>query len=155
MTMIRTGDGFVIDNDNPLPIRLQDSAITLQTDKQNNLSTTIQTHSGAVVAPSGASYGNYSSSWIDADGWSEVAVTCNVGAAINSRFQFVWSNDNSSAHGYELPSGSGADGAITNSGTNQFKQARSGIKARYFRIQVDNLDGATPITVNSWVLLKA
>jgi hypothetical protein len=144
MTMIRTGDGFVIDNDNPLPIRLQDSAITLQTDNQNNLASTIQTHNAVSVALSSYSI---QSTWIDCDGFDKLAVTFINDAATTSSVDIKWSNDGVTQHGQDL--------SVVASNTLINKTGITDVKARYAKVTVVNGDATLAHTMSAWAYLKA
>lgn len=113
-------------------------------DIQSRLASTIQTHNGAVVTPSGSSFGSYASSWIDCDGFDKIAITVFNDASVNSDVQVIWSNDNANQHGVEAL-------GVSN---NRYRPHLTDIKSRYARLFISNPDAA-PHTFNAWVMLKA
>jgi hypothetical protein len=115
-------------------------------DIQSRLASTIQTHTGATVAAGGSSQGNFSSSWIDCDGFSEIAVTLMNDGTTNSSAQIWWSNDNTNQHGNDDP---------IVGGTPRYRAGSVTIKARYAKVVIWNNDGAAPHTMSAWALLKA
>jgi hypothetical protein len=113
-------------------------------DVQARLSQTIQTHSGASIVNGTGSFGT--ATWIDCDGFSEIAITFLNSGATASVIDVDWSNDNATLHG--------RDSALLPSATQQWRTGETKVKARYCRLNVFNGHTA-PITANVWVLLKA
>ncbi|PFK99773.1 hypothetical protein COJ01_17020 [Priestia megaterium] len=135
-----------VSNDN-LNVGLTESNIQLPTEKQSTFTNTIQTHPGITVATNGNST---NSDWIDADGFSELAVTV---LSDNNTAQFaatiLWSNDKTNIHGAETVLGSAV--AV-------WANARSGqvtTKARYFKLVLINSDSSNPHVMSAWAYLKA
>jgi hypothetical protein len=111
-------------------------------DVQSRLQTTIQTHNAVSVA---ATTGTSDSSWIDTDGFNELAITLMNDATTNSSADLYWSHDGSSIHGVEanfIPS----DGI-------QKKVANTITKARYMKLHIFNTDAASH-TMSAWAYLK-
>lgn len=111
------------------------------TEIQARYATTIQTHSGVTIAPSTSA----NSVWVDCDGFDKVAVTFVNGGGTSNYVALRWSNDNSNLHGLET---------VLATTTDQYRAVESMVKARYLQVQVYNGHTA-PVTVNSWILLKA
>lgn len=108
---------------------------------------TIQTHSGVTIGPSGNSYGNYASSWIDADGFDKVAFIAKNDGSTAFNLEIIWSHDNVNMQGDEKP-------ALVTSGNSSMQQGVTDIKARYFKFYIANGDAA-PHTMSAWAYLKA
>jgi hypothetical protein len=108
-------------------------------DIQSHYQTTIQTHSGMMIAPSAAS----TSSWVDTNGFDRIALTLLNDAATTSVSQFVWSHDGTTQHGI--------DDVVTS--TSKWKTYEAATKARYVRVYVSNSDTAAH-TMSAWVYLK-
>jgi hypothetical protein len=125
-----------------LGVNVKQSDAIVPVDIQNRLASTIQTHSGVVVA---ATTGVADSVWFDSDGFTDIAFTMMNDAATASALHIYWSNDNSTTHGLET-------NVLT--GTQQQKAGQVSIKARYFKVRLANTDAA-PHTMSAWVLLKA
>jgi hypothetical protein len=116
----------------------------LPTDIQSRLQQTIQTHNAVSVAISGSSV---ESSYHDCDGYDKIAITFMNDAATTSAANIYWSNDGTTAHAYEYN--------IIPSNTTQKKGAITDTKARYFKVEVVNGDGAASHTMSAWAYLKA
>lgn len=127
----------------PLPVKSVDTKIVQPVDIQNRLAVTIQTHSAVLV---GATTGYATSSWIDCDGFSEIAITLMNDAATNSYGDIQWSHDGSTWHG--------TDSVLIPANSVQRKVANTTVKARYAKVALGNTDGA-PHTMNAWAYLKA
>ena len=135
-----------VSNDN-LHVGLKESNIQLPTEKQSTFTNTIQTHPGITVATNGNST---NSDWLDADGFSELAVTV-LSDSNTAQFAatILWSNDKTNIHGAETVLGSAV--AV-------WANARSGqvtTKARYFKLVLINSDSANPHVMSAWAYLKA
>jgi hypothetical protein len=134
------------ENGRPIPkvkVSGMDSNSLQPVDIQSRLASTIQTHTGVVVAPSG---NNIATSFIDCDGFDKAACTMTNGVAGSTSAIVIWSNDAASTHGYEtiIPAASGTN-----------YQGILDIKARYLKLQLLNNDASNPHTLNAWIMLKA
>ncbi|OLS39145.1 hypothetical protein [Bacillus sp. MRMR6] len=120
---------------------IKEAQAIIPVDIQARLSQTIQTHSGAIIAPSNANSG----AWIDVDGFDKVGVTMISDLANNNQVvQIHWSNDNTNQHGTE----------VFPSIALKEKPYITDIKARYCRLQLQNGDTA-PHTMSAWLYLKS
>lgn len=156
MTMIRDGNGNVIDSTNPLSVSIagansaggalgvdiQSSQVIQPVDVQARYAQTIQTHNAVSVAASGSSNG----AWIDSNGFDYIGVTFNNDAGTSSYLKFEWSNDGTNVHGEET-------GILNN--TNMRKSYDIRTRARYFRLVLVNGDTAAAHIMSAWVYLKA
>lgn len=106
-------------------------------------SVTIQTHSGVNILANA----NSPSAWIEATGYSDLAITLMNDAVASSIVYLQWSNDGVSQHGEEAPS-------LLPSATNRYRSAQVPIKARYFKISIQNADATSPHIMSCWVYLK-
>jgi hypothetical protein len=113
-------------------------------DIQSRLASTIQTHSGVVVAPSSTSYG--ANAWVDTDGFTDIAVTLLNDASVSSVVDVFYSNDGSNEHGSET---------VIASGTPLKRAGSTSLKARYIKVRVTNSDAGAAHTMNAWAYLKA
>jgi hypothetical protein len=105
---------------------------------------TIQTHNAvSVTGSNGSSSGT--GTWIDCDGFRELAVTFLNDAATSSLGDVRWSNDGST---YQA-----VDSAVIPSNTNQRKAASIPVKARYAILNLTNGDVAAH-TMSAWLYLK-
>jgi hypothetical protein len=112
-------------------------------DVQSRLQTTIQTHNAVSVALSGSSV---ETSYHDADGFSDIAVTLMNDASTASSLDIYWSNDGVNTHGIDA-------GFLPNA-TNRYRAGFTQIKARYFKIGISNIDSAVAHTMSAWAYLK-
>lgn len=125
-------------------VQLTGSNVIQPTEIQSRYATTIQTHTGAVVAPSNS---NTQTAWMDCDGFSEICLTVLNDGATDNKADIQWSNDGTNMHG--------ADFNIIPPGATQYRAVSTQIKARYAKIKIYN--NATDIahTMNAWAYLKA
>lgn len=115
----------------------------LPMDVQSRLQTTIQTHNAVSVGALGSSL---QTSWIDCDGFNDIAVTFLNDASTNSYAHIQWSNDGISSNG--------RDYNVIPSDSNQYKAGCVPIKARYAKVQMYNGDSALAHTMSAWAYLK-
>ena len=142
MTIIRTGNGDVVDKNNPLPTIGIEQEHIAPVSIQDRYAQTIQTHNAVSV---GATNGASDSAWVDCSGFSEVAFTLLNDAGTNTAVDVHWSHDGVAQHGYEQLL------AVAN------QQRRAGqvpIKAKYVRFRVMNTD-ASSHTMSAWAYLKS
>ena len=137
-TMVLTG------KNNPLPASIESSNIMQPVDIQSHYQQTVQTHTGAMIAP-----GVWStpSTWVDCAGFDNVALNMSNDATTATRVHMLWSNDGVTGIGTDydvLPNASGY----------QTRSAIVGTKARYCKPSILNGDAA-PHTMSAWVYLKA
>jgi hypothetical protein len=125
-----------------LGVNVKQADAIVPVDIQNRLASTIQTHSGVVVA---ATTGTSASAFIDTDGFDKIAISLYNDAQTNSGAYLEWSNDNATAHGAET---------IIATATARNKISITDTKARYVRLVIQNTDAA-PHTMNAWAYLKA
>jgi hypothetical protein len=133
------------ENGRPIPkvkVSGMDSNSLQPVDIQSRLASTIQTHTGSTIAPSG----NALSSWVDCDGFDKVAINLLNDAAASCSVDFYWSTDGVNNQGYEP--------TIIPSTVQQYRSGVADVKARYLRVRVNNGDAA-PHTFNTWIYLKA
>lgn len=142
----------VLDEDGLLGIKVLNSDIMQPVDLQSSYQTTFQTHAGVVVPPAtdATTFGvAISTVWIDTNGFTEISFTQKsnaTGTGANGRIQFIWSNDGVNNDSYELQTAS--------VGNNQYRSGSVPTKARYVKVQFDNMNTGAPQTVTSWVYLK-
>jgi hypothetical protein len=110
---------------------------------QGRYAQTIQTHNAVSI---GASASSTQSTWIDCNGYDQIAVTLSNDGTTASTLNVTWSNDGVTAHGAEaiLPNATGS-------------AQRTGIvpvKARYAKLVLINGDAAAH-TMSAWAYLKA
>lgn len=122
-----------------------DSAIMQPVEIQGHLSQTIQTHNAVSVPLSGNSIAP--TNWIDCGGFDQIAVTLLNDAATASKVSILWSHDNATTHG--------VDWDILLSGTTQQRVIRTGVKARYMKVRLDNADTAAAHVMSAWAYLLA
>jgi len=122
-------------------IKILDVDGMLPTDAQYRRADTVQTQNAVSIAANGNSIG----SWIDCDGYSDVAVTLFNDAITNSRLIIHWSNDGITKHGSEIMLATGPD---------KERAAQVPTKARYFRMAIDNQDAGSAHTMSCWAYLK-
>jgi hypothetical protein len=132
MSIVKDGSGNAITPDNPLNMKIT-----------KRYATTIQTHNSVSVPLSGYSR---STTWIDCDGYSDIAITLTNDASANSYIDVIWSNDGINEQGL--------DGANV-SNANQRKAVSIPVKARYAKVALGNNDGTLAHTMSAWVYLKA
>lgn len=116
----------------------------LPTEIQSRYAQTIQTHSGATVAPSATSAGSYASSWVDFDGFSDYSFNSMLDASVGQEITIDWSSDGVTAQGYEK---------FTSTAQARFS-FDSKPKLRYGRVFIKNND-TNPRTANGFLYLKA
>jgi len=104
--------------------------------------TTIQTHNAVSVGASGSSNGN--NVYMDMSGFSDLALTVMLDAAVSHSAMIYWSHDGITLHG--------AEPILTVSVTNN-RSASTPIKAKFAKVAFNNADAAAH-TVSAWVYLK-
>jgi hypothetical protein len=119
-------------------------------DIQSRLASTIQTHSGAVVAPNTWATG---ATWIDCDGFDKVAINSMNDGSTDHNAEIAWSHDQSTIIGRDATVFTGTTPTIT--ATQKEKSVEIGVKARYLKMNVKNNDGTNPHTISAWIMLKA
>lgn len=92
-----------------------------------------------------ATNGSSTSSWIDTQGFVDLAYTFASDASGNNNTDIYWSHDGINIHGYEV--------GLTTS-TSRNRAYHTPIKARYMRAVIYNTD-ASPKTMSAWAYLKA
>jgi hypothetical protein len=142
MSIMHDSQGRGIDTNNPLPIKHSASDIIQPVEVQSRYAQTIQAFNAVSVAISGQST---QSSWIDCDGFNELAFTCLNDASTNSGVDVQWSNDGVAIHGVDRGSSS----------TEKFKTGNVSTKARYAKLALNNSDSALAHTMSAWIYLKA
>lgn len=123
-------------------VNLKASEIIQPVDIQTRYSKTVQTHSGVVLGPNG----NMNSDWVDAEGYDRIALTLANSAGTDSRAHIQWSHDGSSYQGYDVD--------VIPQNTYQYRAGETSVKAKYFRVEVQNKDATTPRTMSTWAYLK-
>lgn len=103
----------------------------------------IQTHNAVSVAASGLGVG----SWIDCNGFDQIAFTFLNDAGASASADLQWSNDGANQHGLE------AGVIILNN--SRYKQGITPTKARYCRLILSNGDTGAAHTMSVWAYLKA
>lgn len=121
---------------------IESSDIMQPVEIQGHIQTTVQTHSGVTVAPTGSGQ----SAWIDSLGFDKVAVTFLNDAGTASSLSIQWSNDGATVQGYE---------SLIPSSTVKEKSGIVETKARYFKVLLWNNDSAAPHVMSAWAYLKA
>lgn len=106
---------------------------------------TVVTHVNATANATSGTYGNYSSSWIDTDGYDQVAVSFTKDGAEQMSVSVIWSADNTITHGQDW------DVKIT---TKTQDSIIVPTKLRYCKVYLYNLGTASHV-VNSWAYLKS
>lgn len=139
-TVVNEADGM--NDDGSRKVALTGSTIQLPVDIQSRLAATTQTHNAVSVA---ASSNSVQTSFMDTNGFAELAVNVFNDAATSSQATIYWSHDGATVH---------AEETVLNS-TQQKKATLTTTKARYAKIKVDNLDGAAAHTMSAWAYLKA
>jgi hypothetical protein len=140
MGVIHDSNGNGIGQTNPLAVRQVASDVIVPVDIQARLASTIQTHNAVSVAASG----NSTSSWIDTDGFLEIAVTV-LSDLAKFNITIQWSNDGNSLQGSDWD-------VKVSTKTNDSVSVTT--KARYARLFLYNSDTATHI-MSAWAYLKA
>jgi hypothetical protein len=135
------GDVKIADQANPLNTNITGSDVMQPVDIQSHYQTTVQTHTGAMIAPSGATS---SGTYIDAAGFQEIGVTATIDAAVMTEVHLHWSNDGINIHGLEMFPASNPTSKAYSTAT----------KGRYFRVVLKNNDAAAR-TMSAWAFLKA
>jgi hypothetical protein len=141
-TILRTQDGKIVDNANPLAVKTSSSDIIQPVDIQSRLQTTIQTHNAVSVAAGSTSQ----SAWIDCAGYDKIALNLKNDASTSSLGHIYWSTDGVNAHGF--------DNSVLPSNTTSVKSGITDVKARYARIDIHNGDTVAH-TMSAWAYLKA
>jgi len=122
-------------------IKILDIDGMLPTDAQYRRADTIQAHNANSITNGTKSA---STTWIDCDGFSDIAVTAVCGNAISYGINILWSNDGATSQGYD---------GTTPTGGSTLKSYSTTIKARYCKIEIQNNDAASQ-TFSSWAYLK-
>jgi hypothetical protein len=112
-------------------------------DIQSHYQQTIQTHNAVSIALNSASM----SSYIDTDGFDKVSILLKGDSSFSNSVDIYWSVDGTSDVG--------ADYAIIPVGTRSVGDAIIDTRARYFRLNVKNMDTALAHTMSAYVYLKA
>jgi hypothetical protein len=120
---------------------LASTTIMQPVDIQSHYSQTIQTHAAAVVPPSSWN----GPTWIDTNGFNEIAVSLLNDSATTSSISIEWSNDGTTKHGTESVAPNGAFKERVGSATT---------KARYAKVSIWNGDTIAH-TMSAWAYLKA
>lgn len=141
MAVLTTVSGQPIADNNGLQTKIVASDIQQPVEIQGRYATTIQTHNAVNILASGSSV---STTWIDCNGFSELAITLLNDAGTNSAIDIQWSNDGTALHGKDYLAGS----------TPQHKAMSVPIKARYAKVQLWNNDTVAH-TMSAWAYLKA
>jgi hypothetical protein len=129
------------ENGYPIPKVKPMNTDIMPIDIQSRLATTIQTHNAVSVATVSSSQ----SSWIDTDGFTDIAVSLLNDASFSCYVDIQWSSDGSTYQGLD-------SGVI--SGTLTRKSASVPTKMRYARIVAGNNDTVSH-TMSSFAYLKA
>lgn len=124
-----------------LSTQIVQSDVMVPTEIQGNYQTTNQFFNNVTIAPSA----QQSSTWIDTNGFTDVAITLLCSVQSKMTLEVDWSNDGITKHGYE---GIYADAVVTR------RAAITSTKARYVMVTVKNGDVA-PVIVNTFTYLKA
>jgi hypothetical protein len=145
MTVVHGSEGnpISVNDDGSQNIQLTSSNVIQPIDVQSRLQTTIQTHNAVSVALSSSSE---QTSWIDCDGFIEIALTMLNDGVTNSSLNVYWSNDGTNKHGFET---------VVATSAVQYKAGSVPIKARYAKVRVDNGDAGAAHTMSAWAYLKA
>lgn len=102
---------------------------------------TIQTHNAVSLAASSISS---NPTFIDCNGFKELAVTVMNDATTSSTVELYWSNDNVTVHGTEI---------LASANTAKWRVGSTPIKARYLKVNLQNGDAAAH-TMSAWAYLK-
>lgn len=130
--------------DGTIQVNIVGTDIMQPIDIQSHYQQTIQTHTGAMVAPNGTSL---SAVWVDTSGFDRIGVTLLNDANASSRLHIHWSNDGITTHGFDVD--------ICPASTYRQRAGETTAKARYMKIEVQNADTTTPHTMSAWAYLKA
>jgi hypothetical protein len=130
-------------NGGAINTNVKSSEIIQPVDIQARYAQTIPTHSGVIVTPSGS---NANASWIDCNGFSDIAITLSNSGATPTRVNIYWSHDGATLQGIDV--------SALPSASNQYRAANIPIKARYAKLEVVN-ENASPATISTWTYLKA
>jgi hypothetical protein len=107
----------------------------------------VPAQTSALVAPTTGT--NLSATWIDTmldGGYINVAYTQKSNVSGKAKLSLIWSHDQVAIDNVEpLDDGTTAK---------QYRQGETGVKARWLKIQFDNIDAAAQ-TVSTWAFLKA
>lgn len=127
-------------------VKISSSDIAVPTDQQSKYQKTIQTHAGvSLTTGSSSSQGNLTN-FVDCDGFNDISLTLMNDAATGNSADIQWSNDGVNIHGYDY--------GVIPSGTTQYKAGSTSVKARYFKVRINNTDTATHV-MSAWAFLKA
>lgn len=142
---------MIMDKDTGEVVEVQNGSLLVTLDGANGViptnlmyheQQTIQTHNAVSVATGAWSD---QTSWMDCDGFTEIALTLKNDASTSCRGQIMWSNDGTNQHGVEEPILSAAG---------MFRAGGTSIKARYAKVTIQNGDTAAH-TMSAWAFLKA
>jgi hypothetical protein len=140
-TILRTQDGKIVDNANPLAVKTSSSDIIQPVDIQSRLQTTIRTHNAVSVAANSTS----ASAFIDCIGYDKIALSLSNDASTSSLAHIYWSHDGVNNQGYE-PN-------VIASDTLSVKSGETTVKARYARVYIHNADTVAH-TMSAWAYLR-
>jgi hypothetical protein len=138
-----SGNTAEVASDGSQLMQLTGSNMIQPTEIQSRYATTIQTHNAVSVGASSSS----NSSWIDCDGFTDLAITLKNDAVTTAVVDIDWSHDGTTQHGRDISS-------PIPSGTGIVRSATTPIKGRYARISVFNGDTISH-TMSAWAYLKA
>ena len=137
----------LVDTDGLVKVNVENSDIMQPVEIQSRIQTTVQTHNGVTVSPSGNSS---NSTFIDTNGFTDIGITVlNDSNTAQFAVTVLWSNDGANVHGAE---------AVLNSAVAVWSNSRSvsvPTKARYFKIVLINSDASAPHIMSAWAYLKA
>lgn len=135
-----TGEG--IGQSSPLPTKVIESTIMQPVDLQGRYQQTIQTHNAVSVT---ATTGTSASSWIDTNGFNEIALNILNDANTASKADIHWSSDGVTIHGQ--------DKDVLSSSVSS-KSTIIPTKLRYMKVILFNTDASSHI-MSAWAYLKA
>lgn len=127
-------------------IYLNDGTQAIQVANVKRKATTIQTHAAVSVALSSNSV---SATWIDCDGFTEVAINMLNDANTSFACSVIWSTDGVNTQGAD---------SVFSPGNGAWGNARSGVvpvKARYLKVIALNSDAGAAHVMSAWAYLKA
>jgi hypothetical protein len=140
-TILRTQDGKIVDNANPLAVKTSSSDIIQPVDLQSRLQTIIQSHNAVSLAAGALSD---SATWIDCNGYDEIVVTFLNDAATSATTHILWSNDGTNLHGISRG---------TASSNKEHDPKLLPVGARYAKVRLANNDTVAH-TMSAWTYLK-
>jgi hypothetical protein len=145
LAVIYDAQGRGIDTNNPLPIKHSASDIIQPVEVQSKYAQTVQTHNAVSVALSSWST---ESAWHDCDGFDKIAVSVLNDGNFACKCNVMWSNDGITKHGEETV-------ASIATAISTVCQGIVDIKARYFKLSLNNQESALAHTMSAWSYLKA